>query len=50
MYVIKDELDLWEEKFAKILQNLLSKRSDPDKDPVQIFLIWSRPGLKVPYL
>ncbi len=39
MYLIKDELDYLEEKFAKMIQIYLSKRSDLDSnpDPVQIF-------------
>ncbi len=34
MYVIKDELDHVKEKFAKLIQIFLSKRLDPDRDPV----------------
>ncbi len=44
MYVIKDELDHFEKKCAKIKQTFLSKRSDPD--PVHLFRI--QPGQKVP--
>jgi|LakMenE01Jun11ns_1017448.scaffolds.fasta_scaffold6856481_1 hypothetical protein len=36
MYVIKDEIDHLDEKFAKIIQ--IFKRSDPDT--VQLILIW----------
>jgi hypothetical protein len=45
MYVgtlIKNEFDHFEEKCAKIIQIFLSKGSDPDLDPLQLF--WIRPG------
>ncbi len=48
MYVFKDELDDFEEKFAKTIWNFLSKRSDPDL--VQLFWVRIRPGQKVPDL
>jgi hypothetical protein len=43
-YVIKDELDLFDEKISKIIQISCKKRPDPDpdSDPVQLFRI--RPG------
>ncbi len=37
MYVIKDELDHCEEKLPEIIYISLSKRSDPDFDPVPLF-------------
>ncbi len=43
MYVIKDELEHFEEKFAT-LQILLSKSKDPD--PIRFFRIQIRPGQK----
>ncbi len=48
MFVIKDELDHFEEKFATNIQIFLLKRSDPD--PVELFWIEIRirPGQTVP--
>jgi hypothetical protein len=47
MYVSKDELDYFVEKFAKVIQIFLSeKRSDPD--PEQLFRNRMRPDQKVP--
>jgi hypothetical protein len=37
MYVIKDQLDHFEETFAQIIQSSLSKR--PESDPIQFFRI-----------
>jgi hypothetical protein len=47
--IIKDELNYFEEKFAKIAQIFLSKSSDLDLDPDSVQLIWIRirPGPKV---
>jgi hypothetical protein len=43
---MKDESDHFEQKYAKLIQIFLSKRSYPD--PVQLFRIRIRPGQKVP--
>jgi hypothetical protein len=47
-HAIKDELDYFEEKFAKLLHFFLSKMSDLDLDPVHLFRI--QLYQKVPYL
>ncbi len=44
MYVIKDELEHWAEKFAQIMKKFLSNKSNPDA--VKLFRI--RLGLIVP--
>ena len=46
MYVIKDEVSHFEEKFAKIIHIFLSKRSDPDLDPMQLSRIQKIPGIQ----
>jgi hypothetical protein len=48
MYVIKNELNHFDEKCTKIIQIILLKRSDPD--PVHLFQIRIRPRHKVPDL
>jgi RAB protein geranylgeranyltransferase component A len=45
MYVIKDKLDRFKEKLAKIIQTIMSKSSDPE--PVQLFRIQIYRGKKV---
>ena len=46
MYVIKDKLDRFKEKLAKIIQTIMSKSSY--LEPVQLFRIHVRPGKTFP--
>jgi hypothetical protein len=46
MYVLKDELDNYEEKFEKNYEDFLPKK--PYLEPVQLVRIRIRPGQKAP--